>query len=103
SHYEPDGFGVDHGEDRELSAGAAGQGESGNSRALGNVSERGQTGCPDFVWDRCRGLSARPECEGIQVDGGSWDGANRCAAFCDGDRCGIVWDGDEGGYAGTRE
>ncbi len=59
--------------------------KAATSGAHGNVPQRGEDGSEDFIRDRRRGFPARPECEGIQIDGRSWDDADRGVEICHGE------------------
>ena len=69
---DTDGERMDHGQNRQLSAGVAGESKSGYSRSVRHVSQCGENGRQDFIWNGRCGVSARTKRKGIQVDGGSW-------------------------------
>ncbi len=47
---------MDHAQDRQLSAGTAGESKSGCRRSVRHVSQCGEDGCQNFIWHGCRGV-----------------------------------------------
>src|SRR2546428_9637978 len=93
---------MDHGQNQQLSARAAGESKSGCSRAVRYVSQCGENGCQNFIRDGRRGLSTRTKRKRVQVDGGSGDEPDRGIEISYWKRCRTSGDRSKSWHAGKR-
>ena len=80
-----------------------GEGKSGCSRTVRYVSECGENGRQNFIWNGRRGVSARRKRKGVQADGGSGHEPDRCIEISYRKRRRASGDCSKSGHAGKRE